>query len=175
VSGEDPPLRVEAVREGPHTRVTRLSIPDRTAIRKQPRGPNADRLLRHEIAVLERVRGVGGVAQLVDRPRYPDSIVLADARNSGLAELTKPLAVDELVRLAGGLARAVAGIHRRGLMHRNISPANVVVSGKGVPTLIDFALATSVQELRPEFTHHSEIVGTLTYLTLRRPAAPAGR
>jgi hypothetical protein len=59
VSGEDPPLRVEAVREGPHTRVTRLSFPDRTTIRKQPLGPDADRLLRHELAVLERVRGVG--------------------------------------------------------------------------------------------------------------------
>jgi Protein kinase domain len=85
-------------------------------------------------------------------PGYPDSIVLANAGRAGLAELTKPLAVDELVRLAGVLARAVAGMHRRRVMHRNISPANVVVSGKGVPTLIDFGLATSVPELRPEFT-----------------------
>ena len=29
---------------------------------------------------------------------------------------------------------------------------------------MDFALATTFAELRPEFTHHSEIVGTLAYL-----------
>jgi serine/threonine protein kinase len=29
---------------------------------------------------------------------------------------------------------------------------------------VDFALATSIAEIRPEFTHHSEIPGTLAYL-----------
>ena len=29
---------------------------------------------------------------------------------------------------------------------------------------MDFALATSLAEIRPEFTHHTEIVGTLAYL-----------
>ena len=29
---------------------------------------------------------------------------------------------------------------------------------------MDFALAASVAELRPEFTHHSEVAGTLAYL-----------
>jgi serine/threonine protein kinase len=29
---------------------------------------------------------------------------------------------------------------------------------------VDFALASSFAEMRPEFTHHSEIVGTLAYL-----------
>ena len=55
-------------------------------------------------------------------------------------------------------------MHRRGVMHRDISPANVVVSSDGAPTLVDFALATSVPELRPGFTHPTEIVGTLAYL-----------
>ena len=55
-------------------------------------------------------------------------------------------------------------MHRRGVMHRDITPANVVVSDDGAPCLVDFALATSVAEIRPEFTHHAEIVGTLAYL-----------
>ena len=78
--------------------------------------------------------------------------------------MPKPLAVDELVELAVGLARAVAGMHRRGVMHRDITPANIVISRDGAPCLVDFALATSLAEMRPEFTHHSEIVGTLAYL-----------
>ena len=55
-------------------------------------------------------------------------------------------------------------MHGRGVVHRDIAPANIVLSGDGAPCLIDFALATTFAEIRPEFTHHSEIVGTLPYL-----------
>ena len=105
--------------------------------------------------MLERLRGVDGVAQLVEAPRYPGSIVLADVGGTSLAGLAKPLAVDELIGLAVELARAVAGMHRRGVMHRDITPANIVISGDGAPCLVDFALATSLAEIRPEFTHHT--------------------
>ncbi|MEJ3747366.1 diguanylate cyclase [Actinomycetes bacterium KLBMP 9797] len=159
----DAPVRTEVLHESGRTRVTRLFFAGRTAIRKEPLGPDADHRLRHERAMLERLRGVPGVAQLLDAPRYPGSIVLAD-RGAGLAGLAKPLAVDDLVRLALELARVVAGMHRRGVMHQDISPANVVVSGDGAPCLVDFALASSLAEIRPAFTHHTEIVGTLAYL-----------
>ena len=90
--------------------------------------------------------------------------MLADAGGASLAGAAKPLAAGELAGLAVGLARAVAGMHRRGVMHRDITPANVVLSGDGVPCLVDFALAISFAEIRPEFTHQAEIVGTLAYL-----------
>ena len=160
----DPPGRVEVVHESARTRVTRLFLAGRTVIRKEPLGPDAQRRLRHELAMLERLRGVAGVAQLVEAPRYPGSIVVADVGGTSLAGLATPLAVDELIGLAVGLAGAVAGMHRRGVMHRDISPANIVLSRDGAPCLVDFALATSLAEIRPEFTHHTEIVGTLAYL-----------
>ena len=162
--GVDPPVRFAVVHESARTRVTRLSRADRTLIVKEPLGPDAGSRLRHETAILERLRGVAGVAQLADEPPHQGSIVLADAGDATLAELAKPLAARDLTGLALGLARAVAGMHRRGVMHRDITPANIVVSADGVPTLVDFALATSIAEIRPEFTHHSEIVGTLAYL-----------
>ena len=133
-------------------------------IRKEPLGPDADRRRRHEVAILERLRGVGGVAQLLDAPRCPGSIVMEDAGGTSLAELAKPLAADLLIGLAVELARAVAGIHRRRVMHRDIAPANIVISREGAPCLVDFALATSIADIRPEFTHHTEIVGTFAYL-----------
>src|SRR5262245_29688015 len=49
-------------------------------------------------------------------------------------------------------------------MHRDITLAYVVISRYGSPCLVDFALASSFAEIRPEFTHHTEIVGTLEYL-----------
>src|SRR3954452_8949303 len=165
VPGRDSPARAEMLlHESARTRVTRLVLPGRTVIRKEPQGPNAQRRLRHEVAMLQRLRGVDGLAQLLEAPGYPGSLVLADAGDTALPRLAMPLAVDELIRLAGALARAVAGMHRRGVLHRDIAPANIVISGEGDPCLVDFALATSFAELRPEFTHHTQIVGSLPYL-----------
>ncbi|MHA6616684.1 AAA family ATPase [Pseudonocardia sp. DLS-67] len=155
--------QAEVLHESERTRVSRLFSTGRTVIRKEPLGPDAERRLRHERAMLERLRDVAGVAQL-EEPRYPGSIVLADVGGTSLAGLAKPLTVDVLIGLAVGLAQAVAGMHRRGVMHRDITPANIVISGDGVPSLVDFALATSFAEIRPEFAHHTQIVGTLAYL-----------
>ena len=39
-----------------------------------------------------------------------------------------------------------------------------MLSPGGATCVVDFALATAFAEIRPEFTHHSEIVGSLPYL-----------
>jgi signal transduction histidine kinase len=162
--GPDKPAPAEIAHESGRTRITRLVLPRGTVIRKEPLGPDGERRVRHEVAMLERLRGVAGVAQLAGAPRYPGSVVLADAGRASLAGAAKPLAAGELAGLAERLGQAVAGMHRRGVMHRDITPANVVLSGDGRPCLVDFALAASVPEIRPELTHHSEITGTLAYL-----------
>src|SRR5882757_4019399 len=109
--GPGPPGRAAVVHESGCTRVTRLFLPGRTVIRKEPLGAEAPGRLRHEIAMLRRLRDVVGVVPLLEAPRYPGSIVLADAGGTTLAELATPLGVDELIGLAVRLARAVAGMH----------------------------------------------------------------
>jgi predicted ATPase/signal transduction histidine kinase len=163
-AGGDPPVRAEVVHQSEHTRVTRLFLPEGTVICKEPLGPDAVRRVRHEVAMLQRLRGVAGVAQLAEVPRYPGPIVLADAGRVSLTGMARPLSADDLAGVAVGLARAVAGMHARGVIHRDITPANVVLSRGGAPCLVDFALATSLAEIRPEFTHHTRIAGTLAYL-----------
>ena len=73
------PVRAEVVHQSERTRVTRLFLPGGTIIRKEPLGPSAERRARHEMAVLERLRGVAGAAQLAEAPQYQGSVVLADA------------------------------------------------------------------------------------------------
>ncbi|GAB3853249.1 hypothetical protein GCM10027610_082880 [Dactylosporangium cerinum] len=162
--GRDPPVRAEVLHESEHTRVTRLFLAGRTVVCKEPLGADAQRRVRHESAILERLRGVAGVVQLVEAPDFPGSVVVRDVGGACLAGLVKPLTVDDLVGCAVGLARAVAGMHGRGVMHRDITPANIVVSCDGTPCLVDFGLASSFAEIRPEFMHYTEIVGTLAYL-----------
>src|SRR3984885_10396520 len=130
-AGPDPFLAAEVVHSSERTRVTRLVLPGRTVIRKEPLGPDADLRARHEVAMLERLRGVTGVVQLARAPRYTGSVVLEDAGETSLAELAKPLPADDLVGFGLGLARAVAGMHPRGGFHRDITPANAVVAEDG--------------------------------------------
>src|SRR6201996_667529 len=93
--GPDPFPRAEIVHCSERTRVTRLFLPGRTVIRKEPMGPGAEGRVRHEAAMLERLRGVAGVAQLAQAPRYPGSVVLQDAGGISLAGVAKPLAAGE--------------------------------------------------------------------------------
>jgi signal transduction histidine kinase len=157
--GPHPPESADVLHASERTRISRLYLPGRTVIRKEPLGPDGPRRLRQELAMLERLRGVSGVAQLVESD--PGSILLADVAGTSLAGAVTPMDADALIRLGSALAQAVAGMHGRLVMHRDICPANIVVSRDGVPWLIDFALATPI---RPDFSHHGDIVGTLAYL-----------
>ena len=89
--GGDPPVRAEVVHRSERTRVTRLFLAGGAVICKEPLGPGAERRVRREVVMLERLRGVAGVAQLADAPRHPRSVLLADAGEVSLAEVAKPL------------------------------------------------------------------------------------
>ncbi len=52
-----------------------------------------------------------------------------------------PLAPDEVITLLKKLLRAVAFIHRKGVLHRDISPENILIRPDGEPVLIDFGAA----------------------------------
>jgi signal transduction histidine kinase len=163
--GWDPPRRTEIVHESERARVTRLFYPDRTLIRKEPLGPDAERRLEHETAMLARVRGVAGLAQLAQAPGYPGSVLLTDAGQVNLAAAVRPLAADDLARVALRLARAVANMHDRQVMHRDITPANVVLAaGDGDPCLVDFALATSFADISRELTPGGATAAAIAYL-----------
>ena len=95
---QDQSPRGEVFHQSERTRVTRISLPGRTVIRKEPLGADAERRLRHEAAMLERLRGVAGVAQLLEAPRFPGSLVLEDAGRMTLAGLAKPLPAERSVR-----------------------------------------------------------------------------
>lgn len=54
------------------------------------------------------------------------------------------LSVEERIKLVQQVARAVQYAHDREIVHRDIKPGNVLVTGEGTPKLLDFGIAKLV-------------------------------
>lgn len=53
-----------------------------------------------------------------------------------------PLSVEDTLDLGARVASALSAVHRAGLVHRDVKPANII-AGEGVTKLIDFGIATA--------------------------------
>ena len=129
-----------------------------------------DRALRHEYDILRSVRAPPEpprVCEALGLEPWPDglALILADAGALDLyARIDhRPLELSDALPLAIELARILAGVHRRRILHRDINPANVVLDRDGVPTLVDFDAATRIIGLAPAELPQ-ELAGTLLYM-----------
>jgi diguanylate cyclase (GGDEF)-like protein len=161
-----------ALHASEHTRVVRR-LRSRAAggdiILKQAIGAEAIKRLQHERGMLVRVAGLPGVPRLAPGAWETDTLVLVDDHGASLeARLAAgpPLVPDAAVGIAISLARTLAGIHRKGIVHRDVTPGNVLLVGDGnvATILIDFDNASGSTEQRPAFTHQSHVAGTLAYM-----------
>jgi serine/threonine protein kinase len=157
----------ELVYQNEHTRVTRRSGAEGVAnvICKTSLGSDAVQRVRHETAILERLAGLTGIPQLAGEAADPAVLRLVDTGGSSLAEWLPSLCQrpSAALDIALDLSATIAGMHRRGVIHKDINPGNIVVSDVGSAVLIDYDLATTFAEERPDFTHQSEIIGTLSH------------
>jgi eukaryotic-like serine/threonine-protein kinase len=82
-----------------------------------------------------------------------------------------PLPWPEAVAVAAQVAQALAAAHRRGLVHRDVKPGNVVLTPDGAKVL-DFGIAAMAGV--PEGTPAGALLGTAAYLApeLRAGSAP---
>ncbi|MCH5671342.1 serine/threonine-protein kinase [Streptomyces gilvus] len=102
------------------------------------------RMLRR--AGSERVVQVYDIGELPDERPY---FVMEYADGGTLADLVAdgPLPVPEALRLTALAARGAAALHAAGIVHRDIKPTNVLLSGSGPRVLLaDLGLAKSLAQ-----------------------------
>ena len=91
-------------------------------------------------------------------------IVMDLAEGISLAQRLEegPLPQERAVRLLRQLAAALDYAHARGVIHRDVKPANALVGSDDHLTLVDFGIAREVEGTRQ--THAGLVIGTAEYL-----------
>jgi len=73
-----------------------------------------------------------------------------------------PLSADEVRVLAIGLGEALAHVHARGFVHRDVKPANILLEHGHRPRLADFGIARALDGT--VYTATGAVAGTAAYL-----------
>ncbi len=95
------------------------------------------------------------------------ALVLEDFEGRSLAELRgAPLDRRRFLPIASRLAAALAAVHERGVIHKDIKPENIVLHpGTGEVRLIDLGLASLLPAAQQEVQGYRVIEGSLPYLS----------
>ena len=84
--------------------------------------------------------------------------------------LGRPMAVGLFLRLGTSLAKALAKLHHRGLIHKDIKPAHLLVDQKSrAAWLTGFGIATRLPRERQAPEAPEVLAGTLAYMAPNRP------
>ncbi len=94
------------------------------------------------------------VMELVDGPSLAE-VIAADGK------LPEPVAIDYAAQICNGLAYA----HRAGLLHRDVKPANILVTKDDVVKLSDFGIARAVSQHTMTLTKPGLVMGSVYYIS----------
>lgn len=127
--------------------------------------------LRHELALASKI-DVGWAARplAIERHEGREILVLDDPGGLPLDMLIErrrgaPLDVDAFLHAAISLAEAVGAVHRQGLIHKDVKPANVLMREDGRSFLMGFGLASELPRQRSSPKPPNTVAGTPAYMS----------
>ena len=128
-----------------------------------------DEFRRRFVREVQLARSVTGpfTARLLDFDLEGSTPFLATEYVAGptlrrAVELRGRLESDQLLALATGLLDALSAIHAAGVIHRDLTPNNVLLSAVG-PKVIDFGVAHAVEAT--SMTQTGNVMGTLAWMS----------
>ncbi|QCP52663.1 PAS domain S-box protein [Trinickia violacea] len=133
---------------------------------EQPSSASLERLA-HEFELKDELDGAWAVRPLeLLREGGGTLLVLEDPGGEPLDRLLgPPLQLERFLQLAVGIVTAVGKAHQRGLIHKDIKPAHILVnSAKGEVRLTGFGIASRLPRERQRPEHPELIAGTLAYM-----------
>lgn len=122
-----------------------------------------------EVAASKQVAGAYTAAVIDAGPDDPvpwlASEFLVGPNLKDVVESSGPLPEAAVLRLAAGLASALAAIHAAGMVHRDLKPANVILAADG-PRVIDFGIARAVDSATDtNLTKTGGVIGTPGFMS----------
>jgi hypothetical protein len=132
------------------------------------RGDVADQLHRHEdeMRTLARLNHPSLVTVFdagTDEETGQPYLVMALVEGTTLADQLRSGAIDpeRTAEIGGAVADALAYVHGQGLVHRDVKPANVLISNAGRVFLADFGIARLVDSAH--VTQAGDVLGTPSF------------
>ncbi|BCG01587.1 signal transduction histidine kinase (plasmid) [Paraburkholderia sp. PGU19] len=133
---------------------------------EHPSPASLDRLA-HEFGLKDELEGAWAVRPLaLMRESRRPMLVLDDPGGEPLAGLLgTPMEIGEFLALAVGIATALGKLHQRGLVHKDLKPAHILVNcPDGNVRLTGFGLASRLPRERQAPEPPETIAGTLAYM-----------
>ncbi|MEA3119631.1 MAG: hypothetical protein QOI13_2901, partial [Paraburkholderia sp.] len=123
--------------------------------------------LTHEYGLREELDSAWAVRPLeLLREDGRTLLLLEDTGGEPLSQLLGgPMEVERFLRIAIGIGRALGKVHQRGLVHKDVKPANILVNvaNEGV-RLTGFGIASQLPRERQAPEPPETIAGTLAYM-----------
>src|SRR5881296_2701230 len=137
-----------------------VSQDDQVVRRFQQEAKTAAKLDHPNIIPIYRVESEGGLNYFV--MKYISGTSLED-----LLDQKRPLPVPEIQRILWEAACALGHAHQRGVVHRDVKPANIIFDHAGLVMLPDFGISKALQavvvekDVRPLHgaVHHTALMG----------------
>jgi Protein kinase domain/AAA ATPase domain len=132
-----------------------------------PPTPGALDRLAHEYGLKDELGSAWAARPLeMARELGRTLLVLEDPGGEPLERLVgRPMALESFLPVAIGVASALAQVHRRGIIHKDIKPTNVLVNSvTGQAWLTGFGIASRLPRERQAPAPPEVIAGTLAYM-----------
>src|SRR5580658_2028778 len=123
--------------------------------------------LEHEFSLRNELDSAWAVRPLsLSQWQGQPALVLEDPGGEPLDQfIVKPMEMTQFLRFAIGLAAALGALHKRGLIHKDLKPANIFVdSVTGQVWLTGFGIASCLPRERQPPAPPESIAGTLAYI-----------
>ncbi len=111
-----------------------------------------------DIGETEPVPGEPGSGELYIVMAYYDGQTLKYLMRDGC------LPVEEAVDIAAQMAEGLARAHEAGIVHRDVKPANIMVTDRGIVKILDFGVA-KLEGSSVELTQTGSTLGTAAYMS----------